>query len=343
VTRTTIRDVAKEAGVSISVVSYVLNDNPNVSISRETRERVLAAAKKLNYTPNRIAQSMRTQKSRVLGLATFWDISDSVFTDILKGIDSVAEKHGYAVTYCHIKNTSSADKVIDLYNQRQIDGVIFLLHVDAAKNFTEKNFLKKIKTQQIPAVIINGSTQDEDLSYVYIDYYNTSSVAVEYLYSLGHRKLAYMLPDKDEVNRRQAVQRINGFKAALTDLGLDQYAPFYFDQDTVGELIKILREEDVERKPTAIVAHKTNYAAFLLKALLEAGVKVPDDVSVIALNDNYIADYLTPPLTSVRVPTYSIGQKSAELLFDILKGKILNEKLKLPNKVVERQSCRPLV
>lgn len=167
--------------------------------------------------------------------------------------------------------------------------------MDAAKNFTEKNFLKKIKNQQIPAVIINGSTQDEDLSYVYIDYYNTSSVAVEYLYSLGHRKLAYMLPDKDEVNRRQAVQRINGFKAALTDLGLDQYAPFYFDQDTVGELIKILREEDVERKPTAIVAHKTNYAAFLLKALLEAGVKVPDDVSVIALNDNYIADYLTPP------------------------------------------------
>jgi LacI family transcriptional regulator len=110
----TIKDVAKEAGVSISVVSYVMNNNPNVSISKETREKVLRAAKKLNYTPNSIARSMRTKKSMIIGLATFWDISDSVFTDILKGVDSVAGKYGYSVTYCNITNSFNSNKITDL-------------------------------------------------------------------------------------------------------------------------------------------------------------------------------------------------------------------------------------
>ena len=112
---TTIKDVAKEAGVSISVVSYVLNNNPNVSISKETREKVLDAAKRLNYTPNRIAQSMRTKKSMIIGLATFWDISDSVFTDVLKGVDEVVGQKGYSVTYCNITNNFNPSKIIELY------------------------------------------------------------------------------------------------------------------------------------------------------------------------------------------------------------------------------------
>ena len=126
----TIKDVAKEAGVSISVVSYVMNNNPNVSISKETREKVLRAAKKLNYTPNSIARSMRTKKSMIIGLATFWDISDSVFTDILKGVDSVAGKYGYSVTYCNITNSFNSNKITELSPQLWCNPS---LHVDRYK------------------------------------------------------------------------------------------------------------------------------------------------------------------------------------------------------------------
>lgn len=338
---TTIKDVAKEAGVSISVVSYVLNNNPNVSISKETREKVLDAAKRLNYTPNSIARSMRTKKSMVIGLATFWDVSDSVFTDILKGVDSVAGKNDYSVTYCNITNSFNSNKITELYSQRQIDGVILLLHVDPAKSFNEIEFINNIKSRKIPAVIIDGSTEDPDMSYVYIDYYGTSYTAVNYLYQLGHRSFYYMLPDEHELNSKQALQRVNGYRDALKSFKLLD-SGLYITKDSIYDAINMINSAAPANRPTAIVANKTRYAAHLLKAFVEHGIKIPDDISVIACNDQNIADFLTPPLTTIKVPTYTIGQKSAEILFDILQGKSLNIKLKLSNEVIERGSCRYL-
>lgn len=335
----TIKDVAREAGVSISVVSYVLNNNPNVSISKETRKKVIDAASKLNYTPNSIARSMRTKKSMIICLASFWDISDSVFTDILKGIDQVSQKNAYSVTYCNLRNSYSGEKIIDLYNQKQIDGVVLLLHVDPAENFDEIKFLNNIKQRKIPAVVVNGSTEDPDISYVNIDYHGTSYTAVSYLYKLGHKNLCYMLPDDREVNNMQAIQRVSGYKAALESLNLID-SNLYFNDDSMGDLMSLIKSDDFSNKPTAVVVNKTSYAAYLLKALGENGLRVPEDISVIACNDQGIAEFLTPPLTTIRVPTYTIGVKSAEMLFDILNGKPLNIKLRLSNEVVERSSCR---
>jgi len=383
----TIKDVAKKAGVSISVVSYVLNNNPNVSISDETRTRVLDAAKSLNYKPNSIARSMRTNKSMVIGLATFWDVSDSVFTDVLKGVDSVAERNGYSVTYCNIRNSFNGLKITELYNQRQIDGVILLLHVDPAKSFSEIQFINNIKQSGIPAVIIDGSTEDPDMSYVYIDYYGTSYTAVNYLYKLGHRKFCYMLPDINEIHNIQAVQRINGYKDALKNLNLVDYG-LYFNQDSVHDIVNLIKpdsnvpannvsaydmpvndvpvnnasvynapvndvsldnapvnyasdsDNQASKKPTAVVVNKTRYAVYLLKAFSEHGIKVPDDISVISCNNQNYAEFLTPPLTTIKVPIYEIGEKSADILFDIMKDKPLNIKLKLLNEVIERGSCK---
>ena len=132
----------------------------------------------------------------IICLATFWDVSDSVFTDILKGVDSIAERNGYSVTYCNIKDNTTCFKIIELYDQKQIDGVILLLHVDPAENFDENEFLRHIKQNGVPTVIINGRTEDPDMSYVYFDYYATTYTAVNYLYNLGHRRFSYLLPEK---------------------------------------------------------------------------------------------------------------------------------------------------
>lgn len=375
----TIKDVAKKAGVSISVVSYVLNNNPNVSISKETRARVLDAAKSLKYTPNSIARSMRTNKSMVIGLATFWDVSDSVFTDVLKGVDSIAESNGYSVTYCNIKNNFNGNKIIELYNKRQIDGVILLLHVDSAKNFSEIKFINNIKQNGIPSVVIDGNTKEPDMSYVYIDYYATSYTAVSYLYELGHRKFCYMLPDEKEINTIQATQRINGYKDALKNLNLVDYN-MYFNKKSICDVINLIKSKNISGsdktiidrnitcglpkadiltidkpasdilvddnpvniRPTAVIVNKMSYAVHLLKAFTDNEIKVPNDVSVISCNDQNYAEFLIPSLSTIKVPTYEMGEKSADILFNILKGKHMNEKLKLSNEVIERQSCRKL-
>ena len=180
------------------------------------------------------------------------------------------------------------------------------------------------------------------MSYVNIDYHGTSYTAVNYLYKLGHRKFCYMLPDEHEVNRRQALHRINGYKDALKSLNLPDF-DLYFNNDSISDLINLVRSDNLTNKPTAVVANKTKYAASLLRTFANNGVKVPEDISVVACNDQSIAEFLTPPLTTIKVPTYTIGVKSAEMLFDILQGKSLNIKLKLSNEVMDRGSCRSLL
>mgnify|MGYP002411534043 CR=1 FL=1 len=334
----TIKDVAKEAGVSISVVSYVLNNNPNVSITDKTRSKVLDAAKKLNYKPNSIARSMRTKKTMMICLATFWDVSDSVFTDVLKGVDNIAEENQYSVIYCNIKDHTTSQKIIDLYKQRQIDGVILLLHVDPMENFDEADFIRHIKQNHVPAVIINGRTEDLELNYVYIDYYSSTYTAVRFLYQIGHRRMCYILPDEHEVSSIQAVQRIEGYKDAVKDFGLTK-SDLYFDNETLIKHIDLFKSD---RKPTAVIVNKTAYAASLLRTFAENHIKVPEDISVVACNDQSTANYLTPALTTVRIPIYEIGETSAGILFELLKGNSSIIKQKLSNEVVERKSHRKI-
>ena len=333
--KVTIKDIAREAGVSISVVSYVLNNNTNVSISEKTKEKVINAAKSLNYTPNSIARSMRTNKSMVIGLATLWNVSDSVFTETLKGVDSVAQKNDYSVIYCNLQKDQKGDKIVTLYNQRQIDGVILLSYAGSSGGFNETDFIKNVKKNNMPNVIINGSTEFPEVSYVYIDYYATAYMAVDHLYKLGHRKLCYMYPNKSEENSIQSIQRINGYKDAVEQIGIYS-STFLLNIDSLNKLPELMTSGD---RPTAIVANKVNYAVHLLKMCIKLGIRVPDDVSVIACNDDHYASYLTPPLTTVKVPIYEMGEKSAELLFDSLTNRKTDIKIKLSNKIIERESC----
>ena len=277
----------------------------------------------------------------VICLATVWDISDSVFADVLKGIGSIVEKKGYSVTYCNIRNGLNADRVVDLYNRRQIDGAILFFHIDPASGFDEAGFIGDIKRNGIPAVVINGNTGDPDMNYIYFDYHNTT-YGGKLPYKLGHRNFCYMLPNEQEMQFSQATLRIKGYKDALRDLNLEDHG-LYFDSNSIRNIIDLLKPTAVSARtvrPTAIVVNKIRYAVSLLKSLAENGINVPGDVSVIACNDEKYAGFLTPALTTVRIPIYEIGRKSAEIMLDTLEGNSPNVKLKLPNDVVERESCR---
>lgn len=335
--RYTIKDVAERAGVSISVVSYVLNDTPGRTVTPATKQRILDAAKELDYSPDSIARGMKTKRSMSIGLVSFWKVTDSVFIQILDGVTNAAGKNDYNVVLCGLHPGHNEFEYAELYKRRNIDGVILVSPPEGVLNgFEEPKHVDLIKKYGIPSVIINGYTFDDRLNYIYIDYYQSAYITAEYMIGLGHRRLAYILPSEDEMKNFRSRERLEGFQDALNDNGIkasEDHICRFEDMDAL--IVKISSGTG----PTGIIANKSNYGREFLMAAHDKGIKIPGEVSVIAANTEPYAPFLFPPLTSVEVPLSKIGERSVKMLLDSMEGKIGNLKLKLPNRIIERNSC----
>lgn len=333
--RATIKDVAEKASVSISIVSYVLNDTPGKSIPESTRQRVIKAAKKLDYLPNIIARGMRTKRSMAIGVVSFWDVTQPVFNQFLKGIAKVTDEHSYTIVLNDLHSKPKEFDYIKYYRRRQIDGIIFISPPEGITGFEEKEHIKKIKKYNIPAVILNGYTANDDINYIYINYYQSTYLATEYLIKHGHDKIGYLLPKKDELDHIQGKERLNGYYDALKDNDIEIKEENVFFKKDIEEIINKVERENVI---TALVANKAHYAYPFMKSALEQQVTIPDTISIISANDTPFTRYLYPSLTAVQLPLHDMGENGAELLFESIEGKAPYSKLKLPNKIVERDS-----
>lgn len=336
--RATIKDVAKKAGVSISAVSFVLNDTPGHTIPESTREKVLDAVRELDYIPDIKAQGMRTKRTMVLGLVSFWDVTEPVFIEILNGVYRAADKNNYIITICNLNSPQREFSYVELFKRKQIDGIVFISPYESKNSYDENTHIIKIKENKIPAVIIHGNTRDEDLSYIYVDHFNTTYMAAEYLIKLGHSKLGYLEPDANET-KYISDERLRGFVTALEKSGLPVEQDYIFKAGRSGKIAEIIKSGC---GPTGIVANKSTYASGFLKTMLDFGIKVPEQVSVIAANTVPYAVHLYPPLTSVQIPFEEMGESGVEILVDSMNGKISQLKLKLPNKLTVRESCRKI-
>lgn len=213
----TIKNVAEKAGVSISTVSYVLNDTLGQTIREETKEHVKAVAKELGYTPNLNAKGLRSKKPSSIGVINFWQLSDPIFADVFKGICSACEKAQYYTLMCK----TDVDSCISAFLSYQIAGLIIISPYDKMQKYNEVEFLEKIIEHKIPCAIINGMTHYDEISYVNIDYFSNAYKATEYLINLKHTKIAYLLPRVLEFDEypMPAMGRFNGYKAALNSRG----------------------------------------------------------------------------------------------------------------------------
>jgi len=334
--RSTIKDVSAEAGVSISVVSYVLNNTPGKTIPERTREKVMKAAESLDYTPNAIARGMRMKKSMTIGLVSFWEVTDTLFIETLSGLSNICSKNGYNILISHAKATNSVDGYLDLMKRQQIDGIVFISPHQGVQGFDEHFHVQEIKKYQIPAVILNGYTSDKDLNFIYMDYHSTTKSAVEYLVSLGHKDIAYLQPDAIEAGYIQTTERLRGFKEALVSKKLRFQESNIFNLDNMLPMIKALK---AGLGPTGIVANKSSYAYDLIVALRKEGIEVPKDVSVIAANTEPYAPYIFPPLTTVGFSFKDMGQMAAELIFQNINEKTAPVQIKIGCKINELESC----
>ncbi len=307
----TMRDVAKLAGVSQPTVSRVLNGVGNAPISEETRERVLAVVEELNYHPNILARSLRTQQTQMIAVLLA-DISNSFYTKIARAIQDVASEYGYDVLIAnsdHIyKNELS---FCDAVTRRPVDGVVMVpFHMtpdDLTQFVTRTNTPVTVLGQHVDHPIIDVVYADDE----YAEYETTLWLIRE----RGHRRLGFVgVP----ANLPPGPRRFRGFMRALDEAQIALNPAHVVEGDFTLEGGKRAAYELIRRGdlPSVLVVVNDLMAIGLILALQEAGYRVPEDVAVVGYDDIPEATIVRPTLTTIAQDSRDIGEKLARALFD---------------------------
>lgn len=313
--KVTIKDIAKEANVSVATVSRVLNNKPDVG--DETRAKILNIIDEMNYNPNSVARGLVMQKTHTIGLI-IPDISNPFFPQVARAIEDKAQKLDYSVIFFNTDNHLEREKkAVELFKSKQVDGLIVSLSVGNEK------ILKNLKKANYPVVQIDRSVLDDYYPLVSIDNQNSAYQIVEYMLKKGYRKIAHITGD---LNATTARDRLEGYKKALNDYQLEINEDYIIEGDYTQHsgyeaMQKLLK---LENRPTAVFAANDLSAAGVYKALFAADLKIPGDIAVAGHDDIEIASLLRPELTTMRQPKYSLGEKAVTVLLRMINSQDLN-------------------
>lgn len=329
----TLVDVAARANVDRSVVSRVLSGDARLNVRPATRERVLVAVAELGYRPNTTARSLRTARAHTYGLL-IPDFTNPVYAAIITGAQAAAAAQG-----CLLLTGSSAggsfgvEEYVDLLSAGRVDGLLL------AGTPADGDFDKRLGSLDLPWLLLNRRTPSSR-RYLVLDDERAAALAVEHLVGLGHRRIAHLAgpPQADTAARRQA-----GYAAALERAGLERDARLVVAADYTNEggaaaMGALLALPD---PPTAVFVANVASAIGALWAARDAGLVVPDDVSVVAVHDLPLAGYLEPPLTTVRMPLEHLGRRGIELLSSVPPDAPIAEVIAKPVELVLRRSTGP--
>jgi len=312
--RITQADVADQAGVSQAMVSYVINKS-KVSIPQETRQRILDAMTNLGYTPNVMAQRLRTNKTMTIA-GIIPDITNPFYPTFERGIQEVVEKENYDfIIYNTDGEAKKEKKVLKSLMQGRVDGIVgafFHLDNEDLKPLLEQG-IAVVRLQQP----ISELPENLPLDTIYINSITASKMAVRHLVSKGHTRIGMLASQEGPSN-----VRIKGYKQALQEGNIkaeDQLISFgpYNEEGGYKAMQQLLAIDD---KPTAIFAVNDLMAMGAMLALREAGLSVPDDVAVVGFDDIPSAKLLDPSLSSVSQNQKQMGRRAAEMLFERLRG-----------------------
>lgn len=299
----TIRDVAREAEVSIATVSRVFNGNARVN--EETRRRVTAAAARLDYWPNGAARSLTTNRTHALGVL-LPDLFGEFFSEVIRGIDHAARRERLQ-TLVSSSHADSDELVAAARSMRgRIDGLIVM-----APDTGSVGAIRQI-TRKFPVVLLNPRFEVEGCGVVAIANLEGAHAVVDHLLGLGHRRIAILKGPPGNVD---AEERLRGYRKAIREAGLRPNAALEFQGDFTESsgYAAATRLLALEPRPTAVFASNDYMAIGLLSALRDAGVDVPRGMAVAGFDDIAISQYLSPPLTTVRVDAYELGERAVRL------------------------------
>jgi LacI family transcriptional regulator len=338
--KVTLRDVAAAAGVSAGTASYALNGSPLVRPA--TRERVLEAARRLDYVPDRNAARLRNRRSECIAVGysshTLAVGSGTFYGSVVRGITDVLEAHGYSMRLVLLDGVGVPTSTEGGYRRPlhglDVDGLLVMNWLDAA-------LMQNLGALGAPLVAIDASGAYPDVPAVDNDDRGGVESAIDYLAGLGHRRIAFLNGALDYPFEREALA---GYLAVCERHGLLVEPRLLRTSDYSvasgrAAMSEVLRSGS---PPTAVFAVDDESAAGAMQAIANAGLRIPDDVSVVGMDDVPLAAALRPALTTVRIDTEELGRRGAQMLLQIVAGTQLEPpRVILPTRLVVRESAAP--
>jgi len=332
--KSTMKDVAEYAHVSISTVSHVINKTRHVD--KETQNRVLEAIEKLNYAPNIFARGLRGKKIRIIGVIIS-DIRESFFAEVVKAIELTAHSEGYSVLLCDSEDNPLKEQLhINTLTQNGIEGVIF-----APVNSSTRAY-DSIIPHKINAIQIDRKIYGLSADFIGIDNIEITKKAMNHLFNHGYTNVGFV---SYQTNVYTMEQRLLGYKIASQKYNSSKKINIKFIQyngDTIKESIKswLYQNKEID----SILCGNDNICYQVLRAIKELQYEVPKDIGVLSFDDSKWFKLVTPSITAIRQPTNQIGKLATELLIARIQNKIKNYSQKenyiINAELIIRKSCR---
>lgn len=330
----TLKQIAKELGISAMTVSRALNNRSNVD--EKTKEKILRKAESMGYTPNHVAKSLVSQKTYTIGVV-IPEISHTFFAEVISGIEEAT----YAKNYQLILTNSAEDaarenKALETLQSQRVDGML----ISCSETTQDFAHYRKIIQSGIPLVFFDRCVEGLGASTVSVDDEAGSRRITQHMIDHGYRNIAYLRGPDILLGR----ERLEGYKKALTENSIpvngEWIAESGFREEGGYQAMKQLLSTPEKDRPRAVVAVNDPAAIGAIQAIRERGLQIPEDIAICGFSDDIRSELLKCPLTTVRQPTKTIGKKAAEKLIRAIENKDEPaENIKLLTELVVRESC----
>ena len=331
----TIKDIAKEAGVSIATVSRVLNDSEH-AVNENTRKKVLEIVKKYNFNPNTLASGLKSNRTYLIAVVVA-DITNSFFMDIGKGIENAIGNQKYSLVFAdtHGDEKKELEVVKKLINQK-IDGIVL------ASVSEKEDVLKECRKKNVPVVQVDRQIDDEDTNAVLWEDFRLAYTLAEHVIDKGHTNVAI---ENTRLGCSTGQHRLQGYLEAFRSQGIrideENISASNFEMQDAYEHVKSLLEKP--KCPTCIICSNNIMVKGSLKAIQEKGLSIPEDISICCFGNIETNEYSLTDITNIQQDTRLMGRKAGELLLSqINEENHCSVKIKLSGKMIERSSVRQI-
>ncbi|MCF0148552.1 MAG: LacI family DNA-binding transcriptional regulator [Clostridium sp.] len=328
----TLQDIAEYANVSRTTASMVLNDK-KINVSKETRSRILEAAKELNYIPNSLARSLSTKKSYTIGFIVP-DIENPFFAEMAKAIETEAEKQGYSLILCNTFNSSKKEEeYVRLLISKLVDGVIIVA------NGKKNNAMNLLKSNGVPFVIVDRHIEEEkDINGVFCDNEEGIGLGIDYLIKKGYKNIAFVGTTQNEVSLNS---RIRFFEKISKERNIFNESLLEEDEISLQGGIKATERLINKNKNIDAIFYSSDVMAIGgIKSLIRKGLKIPEDIGILGYDNIGICDYIEPELTTIAQPIYNMGKEAFNLLINVINDSQEENIILLKPYLVERKTVK---
>jgi LacI family transcriptional regulator len=329
----TIKDVARRAGVSPITVSRAFSASHPVAA--DTRARIFTVADELGYVPDLLARAMVQKRIPVLGVAVL-ELANPFFSPIINAIQAEARKHNYLVMVSQSERTIELEQdALNQFKQMKLSGIL------VSPVSTQLEHVQKLSGEGIPVIVFAREWQGG--SFVTVDDFGGGRMVGEHLVNLGHKKIGCVALDEPYNSAQQ--RRMQGFEQVIKETGteLEHKCLILTESLRTGQgRLAADRFMQLSERPTAVFVTADNLALGFIHRLIERGVRIPGDLAVVGYDDIYYSKYSEVPLTTVALPKYEMGQRAAQIMFELIEGGGINRELHqifLRPDLVIRKSC----